>query len=42
MEHCDTRVELYDTTVDHCDTRVEYSKTTVEPFDSKMSTVTPQ
>ena len=42
MEHCDTRVQLYDTTVDHCDTRVEYSKTTVEPFDSKMSTVTPQ
>ena len=42
MEHCDTRVELYDTTVDHCDTRVEYCKTTVEPFDSKMSTVTPQ
>ena len=41
MEHCDTRVELYDTTVDHCDTRVEYCKTTVEPFDSKMSTVTP-
>ena len=42
MEHCDTRVELYDTTVDHCDTRVEYCKTTVEPLDSKMSTVTPQ
>ena len=42
MEHCDPRVELYDTTVDHCDTRVEYCKTTVEPFDSKMSTVTPQ